>query len=41
MMSDGVEMKEVYAWMRERQEDSMKEDVEIFMDILKRKLRKE
>ena len=41
MMSDGVEMKEVYAWMRERQEDSMKEDVEIFMDILKRKLRKD
>ncbi|MFR6361564.1 SpoIIE family protein phosphatase [Amedibacterium intestinale] len=41
MMSDGVEMKEVYAWMRERQEDSMREDVEIFMDILKRKLRKD
>lgn len=41
MMSDGVEMKEVYAWMKERQEESMKEDVEIFMDILKRKLRKD
>lgn len=41
MMSDGIETHEFYEWMRERKADTLREDVEIFSDILKKSQRKD
>lgn len=41
MMSDGIEAHEFYEWMRERKAETLREDVEIFSDILKKTRRKD
>lgn len=41
MMSDGIEAHEFYEWMRERTSESLKEDMEIFRDILEKTRRKD
>lgn len=41
MMSDGIEAHEFYEWMRERQSHSLREDVDIFREILEKTRRKD
>lgn len=41
MMSDGIEPQEFYEWMRERKSDTLREDVDIFREILMKIRRKD
>lgn len=41
MISDGIYMDEIYKWLKERPCKSVKEDVEYFAEVLKKKRRKD
>lgn len=41
MMSDGIESHEFYEWMRERKSETLREDVDIFREILMKNRRKD
>lgn len=41
MISDGIYMDEIYKWLKERPNKNVKEDVECFAELLKKKRRKD
>lgn len=41
MISDGIEQAEIYDWLKERETSKIRDDVETFMNILRRKRRKD
>jgi len=41
MISDGIYMNEIYKWLNQRTQTSVKEDVESFTELLKKTRRKD
>lgn len=41
MVSDGIYMNEIYTWLKEREGQSVKDDIEVFTEILQKSRRKD